>query len=196
MTSTTTTIQSIPLAAYDHDVYRRVTKPSLHAALADFHSLNAMHHINTSIRDCFLRHGAEKSFTACINHRHFDLSPSERNIEEPDGRAFASSNLANIQPCSWLFHEGKLYPYEFKRGEEGGKEEGVEPPAGFVSELGAILAEKGLCDVIGLQAYDEGVVGMESTDREKRTSITKSYPEGKEEFDNGKKSVVASFAFF
>ncbi|KAL2839090.1 hypothetical protein BJY01DRAFT_257811 [Aspergillus pseudoustus] len=190
----------IPLVEYNHDVYHSVANPSLHDALADFHALNAMHYINTSIRDCFLRHGVEKSFTACINHRHFDLSPSERNVEEPDGRAVATTESDNITPCSWLFHAGKLYPYEFKRaGNDDGEAAGegvMEPPAAFVGELGAILVETGLCDVIGLQAYSEGVVGMESTDREKRVSTTRSYPEGAEELKSTRNSVVASFAFF
>ncbi|KAL2785463.1 hypothetical protein BJX66DRAFT_347486 [Aspergillus keveii] len=185
-------MQSIPFAPYDHDIYHKVTKPSLHEALDAFNSTNAMHFVNTVIRDCFLRHGVEKSFTTCINHRHFDLSPSERNIEEPNGRARASTDLTDIQPCSWLFHDGRLYPYEFKRGEEGLN----EPPAEFVNELGAILVEHGLSDVIGLQAYTDGVVGMESTDHESRVSTTKSYAEGAPEVTAPRNSVVASFAFF
>ncbi|KAJ0413273.1 hypothetical protein BJY00DRAFT_319945 [Aspergillus carlsbadensis] len=185
-------MQAIPLAPYSHDVYHRVTKPPLNEALAAFTSTNAMHYVNTVIRECFLRHGVEKSFTACINHRHFDLSPTERNIEEPDGRTLASTDLTNIQPCSWLFHEGKLYPYEFKRGEEGLS----EPPAEFVNESGAILTEHGLCDVIGLQAYTDGIVGMENTDHESRVSTTKSYAEGAPELTVPRNAVVASFAFF
>ncbi|KAL3454237.1 hypothetical protein BJX65DRAFT_302024 [Aspergillus insuetus] len=185
-------MQSISIAPYDHDVYHEVTKPSLHEALDAFKSTNAMHYVNTIIRDCFLRHGVEKSFTACINHRHFDLSPSERNIEEPDGRARASTDLTDIQPCSWLLHERRLYPYEFKRG----KEELSEPPAEFVNELGLILVEHGLCDVIGLQVYTDGVVGMESTDHESRVSMTKSYAEGAPEVMTPENAVVASFAFF
>ncbi|KAL3481027.1 hypothetical protein BJX99DRAFT_254007 [Aspergillus californicus] len=182
---------SIAPAPYSHEVYHSVTKPSLHEAMDAFRTSNAMAAVNTVIRSCFLKHNMQTSFTACINHRHFDIAPEERNVEEPDGRAKASTDLTDIAACSWLFHDGKLYPYEFRRG-------GVleEPPAAFVDELGEILIEHGLCDVIGLQSYTDGIVGMENTDHETNISTTKSYPEGAEEVTAPKNSVVASFAFF
>jgi hypothetical protein len=67
-----------------------------------------------------------------------------------------------------------------------------------VNELGVILKETGLCDVIGLQAYTPGILGVESTDHEKRVSTTESYPEaeGEERLANKKNVVIASFAFF
>jgi hypothetical protein len=110
---------------------------------------------------------------------------------ERDGRAIASNDLTNIKPCSWLFHQGKLYPYEYKRGQGF-----PEPPMDLVNELGAILQDIGLCDVMGLQVYEDGVVGMETTDFEGRVSTTKSYPEGTQEFEKDPNVITASFAFF
>ncbi|KAL4884861.1 hypothetical protein BJY04DRAFT_180916 [Aspergillus karnatakaensis] len=184
---------TITIAPYSHEVYHNVTKPSLYEAIQGFRSSNAMQYINTVIRDCFLKHNLQKQFTACINHRHFDISPNERNIEEDDGSAFGSADLDGIIPCTWLFHEGKLYPYEFKRGAE---EESNEPPLEFVNELGTILEKHGLCDVIGLQAYTDGIVGMEKTDHERNVSTTRSFPEGAPELQDPRNAVVASFAFF
>ncbi|KAL4969857.1 uncharacterized protein BDV14DRAFT_195388 [Aspergillus stella-maris] len=190
---------TITVAPYSHDIYHAITKPSLHEAMSAFHRASAMEAVNTAIRNCFLKHNVQNKFTACINHRHFDLDPSERNIEESDGRAMASSDFEGIVPCSWLFHEGKLYPYEYRRVEKDERGE-VDPnlPQAFIDELGAILAERRISDVIGIQSYNAGIVGMESTDRPTRTSTTKSYAEGSEEGIEAtrKNAVVASFAFF
>jgi hypothetical protein len=175
-------------APYDHDVYHLVTKPSLHAAVEAFESRNVQHAINTVIRDCFLKHNVEKTFSACLLHRHFDLGPEEHNIEE-DGQAIASTDLADIQACSWLFYDGKLFPYEYKQGTL------PKPPVDFVTELGLILQANGLCDIIGLQMHEDGVVGIESTDHAARISTTKNYPEGAPELQESK-AAIASFAFF
>lgn len=66
----------------------------------------------------------------------------------------------------------------------------------FVNELGAILQDIGLCDVMGLQVYEDGVVGMETTDFEGRVSTIKSYPEGTQQFEKDPNVITASFAFF
>ncbi|KAH8428351.1 uncharacterized protein LDX57_006052 [Aspergillus melleus] len=176
-------------AVYNHSVYHSGTKPSLHAAIETFNSRNVQHYINTVIRDCFLKHRVEKAFSACILHRHFDLNPGERNIEE-NGQAVASTNLNNIHACSWLFHNEKLFPYEFKRGGPLPK-----PPAEFITELGSLLQSNDLCDIIGVQVYEDGIVGMESTDHAKRISTTINYPEMAPELKE-RNAKIASFAFF
>ncbi|KAE8147780.1 hypothetical protein BDV25DRAFT_142428 [Aspergillus avenaceus] len=168
MTATTTT--QIPSAPYDHNIYHIATKPSLHEATATFASRNVQHYINTVIRDCFLKHQVHKLFSVCLLHRHFDLGPNERNIEEK-GQATASTDWDNTHACSWLYHNGSLFPYEFKRGMVALP----TPPGDFVTELGVILQEHGLCDIIGLQVYEYGVVGMESTDHGKRISNRVTY---------------------
>lgn len=180
---------SIPQVPYDHTIYHAATNTSLHSVQALFDSKNAQSAINTFIRDCFLKHGVEKTFSACVIHRHFDLAPNERNIEE-NGRAIASKDLENIYPSHWLFHDGKLYPYEFTRGSNSGP----VLPQEFVDELGRVLMENDLCDVIGVQVYKDGVVGFECTDHEKRVSTTVEY--GEEETPETEGMVRASFAFF
>ncbi|KAL4938271.1 hypothetical protein BDV06DRAFT_201218 [Aspergillus oleicola] len=189
-------MESIVKAPYSHEVYHNVTKPSLREAMDAFHASNAMKAVNTVIRDCFLKHNVQNDLTACINHRHFNLSPTERNIEESDGRATASSDFNQIVPCSWLFDEGKLYPYEYRRSEKG-DDRPPKLPTEFINEFGAILAENGIGDIIGLQSYNPGVVGMEITDHATRTSTTKMYAEGSDEaLKETRRAVVASFAFF
>ncbi|KAL2814884.1 hypothetical protein BDW59DRAFT_167025 [Aspergillus cavernicola] len=181
--------ETITTAPYNHEVYHLATKPSLRTATDTFVSRNAQHFINTLIRDCFLKHNVQKAFSACLLHRHFDLNQYERNIEE-DSQAAASTNLDDIHACSWLFHDGKLFPYEFKRGDVL-----PTPPADFVTELGLILQTNSLCDIIGLQTYQDGIVEMEKTDHAARISTTTSYPEGAEEVKQPKAS-ISSFAFF
>lgn len=176
-------------AVYDHEVYHIGTKLSLRSAIETFNSRNAQHYINTVIRDCFLKHGVEKTFSACIVHRHFDLNPGERNIEE-NNQAVASTNFNNIHACSWLFYQGKLFPYEFKRGGPLPK-----PPTEFITELGSVLQSSGLCDIIGVQVYEDGIVGLESTDHENRISTTTNYPEEAPELKE-RNAATASFAFF
>jgi hypothetical protein len=173
---------------YNHGIYHAATKPSFSDAQAAFSASNAQQAINTIIRDCFLKHKVEKLFSACVIHRHFDLNPDECNIEER-GRAVASRNLDNIQPCSWLFYKGKLFAYEFKRVNYGLP----IPPPEFVAELGSILEAERLCDIIGIQLYMDGLVGVESTDHEARVSTTVNYSENEV---NNDQDGSASFAFF
>ena len=138
----------------------------------------------------------ENDFSCGILHRHFELSPDERNIEEPDGRASASKNLDNIYPCSWLYYEGKLVPYEFRHSP------GVNPkdlglptlPPQFVTDLGHLLQDRDLCDIIGIQLYTNGTVGMEGTDHAERFSTTEDHDE--KTYVPPHNANRASFAFF
>ncbi|KAJ2983155.1 hypothetical protein NQ176_g899 [Zarea fungicola] len=187
------TTQPILIAPYSHEVYHTVTPSSLHEARQIFTSTGAQDAINTTIRDCFLKHKVEKQFSACVNHRHFDIEPNERNIDLA-GQAAASSNLNNIHACSWLFYNGALYPYEFKRLPPG--QSIAEPPQDFRTDLGHILEKKGLCDIIGLQSYSEGVVGVESTDHDTRVSTTVDHDESFDPSAHRGKIQMASFAFF
>jgi hypothetical protein len=177
---------------YNHNVYHAGTPASLHTATQVFTSRNAQHSINTVIRDCFLKHNVEDAFSACLNHRHFDLRPDERNIEE-GGVAIASRDFNDIQPCTWLFYQGKLYPYEFKRVRVG--QSLSVPPAEFAAELCKVLQESQLADLIGIQLYTDGIIGLETTDHVTRTSTTVDYQEGSEDFKHYAKA-MASFAFF
>ncbi|KJZ76554.1 hypothetical protein HIM_03890 [Hirsutella minnesotensis 3608] len=174
---------------YNHDIYHTAVR-FIHDAKDTFDCYGAQNAINTVIRDCFLKYNVEKDFSACLIHRHFDLGPDERNIEEA-GLATASKNFDNIYPCSWLFYKGKLFPYEFRRADLG--DTAIAPPLDFVQELGSILQAKNLCDIIGLQTYSDGFVAGESTDEEAKVSTTVNYPEDVADFAGG---VQASFAFF
>lgn len=185
---------SFTMVDYDHEVYHSIVPPALHVARQRFEEANAQEAINTVIRDCFLRHGVEDNFSACVNHRHFDIQPDERNVEL-GGRAMKSTDLTNIQPCTWLFHKAKLYPYEYKRVLSA--ERLPTPPQDFVTDLGLVLEKEGLSDIIGLQLYTNGVVGVESTDHDTNISTTVDHEEKDTgEFIHSPRMVKASFAFF
>ena len=154
---------------YDSQVYHSVTL-TFHAACAEFDNRNARPVVNTTIRDCFLKHGVEDQFSACLIHRHFDLSPSERNVEL-DGKARASNDLTSLHTSSWMFHKGKLYPYEFKRYAC------ATPPIAFIEDYGRILEKHGLTDLLGFQVYTDGIIGLESTDKDAKVSTTVDQPE-------------------
>lgn len=47
-----------------------------------------------------------------------------------------------------------------------------QPPAAFLVDLGEILQSQGICDLVGLQTYTDGVIGLESTDYETNVSTT------------------------
>jgi len=170
---------------YDPNIYHAVTL-SLHEACEKSSKCNAQEAVFTTIRDCFLLHNVESTFSACLIHRHFDLTDSERNVEV-DGKATASADLNGIYSSSWMYSNGKLYPYEFKRSPV------ATPPAAFVEEYGEILQACGLSGLIGFQAYTDGVIGVESTDLEARVSTTIEQSEH-EPVEDG--MAAASWAFF
>lgn len=179
----------IPQVPYDHETYHQATNRSLSAAKNAFDAHDAQNAIHTAIRDGFFKHGVEKTCSACLIHRHFDLGPGERNVEEGGRATTASRDLEGIFASSWLFYEGKLFPYELRRGKEG-----IAVPGEFVDGLGGILMRHGLCAVLGFQVYTEGVVGVESTDIVERVSTMVDYPEETPLKDED--MIKASFAFF
>lgn len=65
-----------------------------------------------------------------------------------------------------MFHNGKLYPFNFKRYPC------TVPPSDFVEAYGRILEENGLTDLLGFQVYTNGVIGLEDTDVEAKASTT------------------------
>lgn len=93
---------------YSPMVYNTVTT-SLKAALKKLEDKDATPFLFTQVRDCFLKHGVEKTFSAFLIHKHFDLAANERNVEM-NGKAIASSDLDGILPSSWIYHDSKCYP--------------------------------------------------------------------------------------
>ncbi|KFY47337.1 hypothetical protein V495_02002 [Pseudogymnoascus sp. VKM F-4514 (FW-929)] len=164
MTATTITEARGIVAPYDSDVYNTVNH-TLRIACQKAEERNIQPVINTAIREVFLKHNVEKNYSACLIHRHYDLAADERNVEQ-DGKAVASKDYTGLYPSSWIFHKGTCYPYEYKRYAV------PQPSAEFVADLGDLLEEKGLTDLVGFQTYTDGIVGLESTDRETNVSTT------------------------
>ncbi|KFZ02095.1 hypothetical protein V501_09668 [Pseudogymnoascus sp. VKM F-4519 (FW-2642)] len=104
-----------------------------------------------------------------------------------DGKAVASKDLDGIYPSSWMFYQGRCYPYEYKRYAV------PQPPAAFIADLGEVLESQGICDLVGLQTYTDGVVGLESTDYDTNVSTT---VEQDEEAPMPAGMAPASWAFF
>ncbi|KFZ25113.1 hypothetical protein V502_00407 [Pseudogymnoascus sp. VKM F-4520 (FW-2644)] len=180
--ATTTETKTI-IKPYSSNVYNAVNH-TLRLATQKFAERNAQPLVNTIIRDCFLKHHTEADFSASLIHRHYDLSPDERNVEA-DGKAVASKDLDGLYPSSWMFYEGKCYPYEYKRYPV------PQPSEEFVEEYGKVLEKAGFCDLIGFQTYTDGVVGLESTENNVSTTVEQDeklpVPEG---------MAPASWAFF
>jgi len=174
---------------YSDKVYHDATHPSVDRVYELFKEVKAQDVVNVQIRDCFLKHAVEGNFSACMVHRHFDLKPDERNIEK-DGKAVASSDLDDIQECSWLFYQGQCYPYEYERVISG--ETLPTPPAAFVQELGEIVQRHNLGSIVGFQRYTDGVIGLEKTGSS-RVSTTVYRPETEPVIAN---TIPTSFAFF
>lgn len=93
---------------YSPMVYNTVTT-SLKAALRKLEERDATPFLFTKVRDCFLKHGVEKTFSAFLIHKHFGLAANERNVEMK-GKAIASSDLKGISPSSWIYHDSRCYP--------------------------------------------------------------------------------------
>jgi hypothetical protein len=140
--------------------------------------------INTVVRDCFLSHGVEREISACVIHKHYELAENERNVEV-NGKAAASTNLDGIYPCSWLFYEGKCYPFEYTR------EEKTQPKIEFIEALCKVLEEADLCSIIGFQYYTDGEVGLEKTEDNISTTVMQD-----EKLPIPANYGAASFAFF
>jgi G:T-mismatch repair DNA endonuclease (very short patch repair protein) len=90
-----TTIQEF---SYDHDVYHTI-KYSVDETTAAIEARDGATVIFTTLRDCFLRHHVQEQFSVCAIHRHFDLKPSERNVES-NGKAMASLDLEGLHASS------------------------------------------------------------------------------------------------
>ncbi|KFY33663.1 hypothetical protein V494_07438 [Pseudogymnoascus sp. VKM F-4513 (FW-928)] len=164
MATTTITETRGTVAPYDSDVYNSVNH-SLRVACQKAVERNIQPTINTAVREIFLKHNVEEHYSAFLIHRHYDLAADERNVES-DGKAVASKDFTGLYPSSWVFHKGTCYPYEYKRYAV------PQPSTAFVADLGNLLEEKGLTDLVGFQTYANGIVGLESTDRETNVSTT------------------------
>lgn len=183
---TATTIETRgTVAPYSSDVYNTVNH-TLYVACQKAEERNIQPVINTAVREAFLKHNVEEDYSACLIHRHYDLAADERNVES-DGKAVASKDLAGLYPSSWIFHKGTCYPYEYKRYAV------PQPSAAFVADLGNLLEEKGLTDLVGFQTYTNGIVGLEITDRKTNVSTT---VEQDEKLPVPKGMAPASWAFF
>lgn len=100
-----------------------------------------------------------KELAICLIHRHFDLSPSEKLVENgavscPWEYSQADSDIVGgaVVPRSWTFRDGQLFPFEF--GYNEGLQDTVykqlpDKPQ-FYTELNALLEEHGLTELLGL----------------------------------------------
>lgn len=88
-----------------------------------------------------------------------------------------------------------MHPYEFKRLAPGDESLPI-PPQKFVTELGLLLEREGLSDIIGLQVYTDGIVGVESTDHDTNVSTTVDHEEKAMAAMDTSAYQNASFAFF
>ena len=97
---------------YSNDAFHQAAR-GVGAAWKDFPVKETEQLVFTVIKDCFLRNGGDvsKNFAAGIIHRHFDLTPDERTVEE-NGKAVAMVPTTNqtLYPSNWMLVDGNWYP--------------------------------------------------------------------------------------
>ncbi|KAJ3493996.1 hypothetical protein NLG97_g4365 [Lecanicillium saksenae] len=117
----------VAAAVYQPSVYKSI--PHLFDAAASFKERNPESILKNETADLFLKHQVYRKLAICLVHRHFDLSPSEKFVEngavscawqysQDDSDGVGGS----VVPRCWVFRDGQLYPFEF------GFNEGLQEP--------------------------------------------------------------------
>lgn len=151
-------------------------------------------HANVLKSQLFLKHEVYNELAMCLLHRHFNMSASEKLVElgavsSPWQYAQDDSNVVggSVVPRSWVFCQGRLFPFEF------GYNEGLTKPVykampdkpAFYTELNELLVKHGLEDLLGLTLNTgdamPGTVKLEKTFDRSNVIFTLPYDEGMKE---------------
>lgn len=143
---------------YTHEVYSRIPHANDAFAYVDEHPL-PQPAIN-ELRSVFVKHGAASSFGLSINHRHFDLRPTEQLVEYQNVStpwtlpACLPMLRGKITAKNWAFMDGELYPYEFSYISSDAVSTAPDPvnmmTSEFVLDLRSTLERHRLEDRFGL----------------------------------------------
>lgn len=116
----------------------------------------------THSSDLFLEHGVYQDLAICLIHRHFDLSPTEKLVENgavscPWEYSQHDTDVVGgaVVPRSWTFRDGQLFPFEFgfNEGLQDAVYKQLPDKPQFYVELNALLDEHGLTDLLGLTLH-------------------------------------------
>lgn len=152
---------SVEVRPYEHSIY--MSLPEFSVVAQAFRARRGKHFINT-VRELFLRHNIEDTLGVCLVHRHFDLAPDERLVEEGKTSTpwtLDRVNNANVIASAWAFRGGILYPYEFEVASAPG--EAPQLPPAFLQDLYTLLLQNGYQDQLGINAYHPGPCYEEHT---------------------------------
>jgi hypothetical protein len=180
---------------YSHEVYDAL--PTIRQAHDSLKSVEAT--TMECVAKIFVEHGVHEYLGLTLLHRHFDMSPDERLVEEmhPDGPpelySFCTTctghdvvtkstpvhtgALGLCSAHSWVLREdGGISAYEFQSGDHP-----VSVPQAFLLEVATFLSAAGLLGIFGLHAMHrpgkdkEGVL-IEINDPEGRMNIVTNVP--------------------
>jgi hypothetical protein len=107
----------------------------------------------------FQKHGTERVFGLVLNHRHFDMSQSERLVEYHGTSVPWTEMLDKIRPSTWYISGRNVCsPYEFDYCADGIMSEVDSAPSDpryhpFIESLNKILHETDLVGAFGLCRY-------------------------------------------
>ncbi|KAM0742558.1 hypothetical protein ACQRIT_002735 [Beauveria bassiana] len=144
-------------AVYQPSVYDSL--PSLVVAATSLKERNPESLLKNQIADLFLKHQVYQELAICLIHRHFDLSPSEKLVENgavscPWQYSQQDSDVVGgaVVPRSWTFRNGQLFPFEFGFNEnlQDAVYKQLPDKPQFYVELNALLDEHGMTDLLGL----------------------------------------------
>ncbi len=151
----------------------------------------------TELGQVIRRYDLQKKVGICLLHKHFDLSPNERLVEEFQGNNSyikPTTDYEEAIPYMWKVERDSTsgqwvwFPLEFVRGAEAAqttaeRSEAVLNNHEFMSEIAAKLSELGLTSIFGIGILHrdaiqvaEGEILVESTDDEARVLTFASLP--------------------
>ncbi|KAH0593436.1 hypothetical protein MHUMG1_08893 [Metarhizium humberi] len=141
-------------SAYDPSAYNRLP------LLADAGRVFDLKHGDSLLEDfrmLFQQHKTDRTFGLVLNHRHFDMGPTERLVEYQGTLVPWENMIAGTKPSSWLISENDdCLPYEFYYSPKENEEDDSpnKPEYGeFVKSFNQILRQNDALGLFGLCRY-------------------------------------------
>lgn len=141
-------------SAYDPSTYNRLPLLADAGKMFDIKNGNKL---LESFRLLFQQYKTDRIFGLILNHRHFDMSPSERLVEYQGTLVPWENMTSSTRPSSWLISEDDdCLPYEFYYSVD--ENEDMTSPANpqyreFVNSFNQILRQNNALGLFGLCRY-------------------------------------------
>jgi hypothetical protein len=143
-------------SSYDPEKYNEIR--SLHESNQLLQTHDRQELIETKLKPLFFKYGVADRFGVGLVHRHFPL-PKDTILVEKDNTSSPwkcksySKYGGQIVPTSWLYQDGKIYPYEFAFvHHQQAKSPLLDNHALFAEDFFRSVTKLGLNDCIGLRS--------------------------------------------